>query len=199
MNHFMVECPVCGKWLKHFFALNGHMRLKGDELHRIYFETHKIQNPKKESTDLENQVKDLISVVKQKMENTEKDPTDVKNQVWEFIDLFKKQNENLNEKYNNTLLKITELVELFSNIYDQLIKQIKQKEVKVEKPVIKSEKTDIKVEKTLTVVEFLNKYGSIENAVEFMGFYPVADIIDKDRTLDMRKHRELKNIAREAW
>jgi hypothetical protein len=66
MNLFMVVYPVCGKWLKNAFALNGHISLKGDNLHQAFFESHKKQIPNKDTANIENQFQKLILLVKEK-------------------------------------------------------------------------------------------------------------------------------------
>jgi len=88
----MAECPVCGKWLKNFFALNGHMRLKGDELHHTYFETHKMEIPKKNTTDIENQLRDLISLVKQQSQDLSKQNEAILLGLKQVIELLVKPN-----------------------------------------------------------------------------------------------------------
>lgn len=112
----MVECPVCGKWLKHVFALNGHMRLKGDKLHEAYFETHYKQIAKKDATNIEEQLQMLFSLVKEK-------------------------GDHLETQNNILLLSLTKLVELLEKFNPQLNKPIMQQEGSREILETKKEKT----------------------------------------------------------
>ena len=48
--------------------MNGHKRLKEDELHHAYFVTNKVQIQKKDTTDIENKLQMLISLFKEKSE-----------------------------------------------------------------------------------------------------------------------------------
>lgn len=105
----MVECPVCGKWLKNIFALNGHMRLKEDKLPHAYFETHKKQIQKKVTTDIENQLQILISFVKEK-------------------------GELLETQHDNILLNLVKLVRLLEKINPYPTTPIVQSKVKAEIP-----------------------------------------------------------------
>ena len=60
----MVYCPVCGKWLKNAFALNGHIRLKEDSLHYTYFENYYKNKVKNNTTIIEKQLQELIGLFK---------------------------------------------------------------------------------------------------------------------------------------
>lgn len=121
MNPSMVECPVCGKWLKNFFALNGHMRLKGDVSHDTYVETHKMQIPKKYTTDIEKQLQELISLVKE-------------------------QSQHQSEQNKFILVALKRVIELLIKPNTQSTMPNIQREVKIEIPEKKGEKTLILAE-----------------------------------------------------
>ena len=91
----MVECPVCGKWLKNIFALNGHIRLKGDNLHHAYFESHKKQIQNKDTTNIENKRQKLILLVKEKGDLLETQYNDLLFILNKVVERLIKSNPNL--------------------------------------------------------------------------------------------------------
>ena len=93
----MVECPVCGKWLKTPFALNGHMRLKGDNEHRYYLEKQEMRIPKKDDTKTGEQFRDLISLIKQQKQQLSENNDDIRS--------LQKQIKELNNKFNTRQTK----------------------------------------------------------------------------------------------
>jgi len=91
----MIECPVCGKWLKTPFALSGHIRLKEDKLHQAYFEIHKKQKQTKNTTDIENQLQELISLVKNQNQHFSQQNEDILLGLNYIVELLKKPNTQL--------------------------------------------------------------------------------------------------------
>jgi hypothetical protein len=172
----MVECPVCGKWLKHVFALNGHIRLKGDDLHHAYFEAHNKQLPKKNITDIENQFEEFRSSFEGLSDYLVKLHE-------EILSMLKKI-----EDITLRLSKVEQFVQ--SNMHSS--KSIIQQEAKIEIPEKKGKKPS-------TWTELINLYGNEEKAFEKVPYFDLNLIIRYDSTLSRSERDELLDKAYKKW
>jgi hypothetical protein len=172
----MVECPVCGKWLKHVFALNGHIRLKGDDLHHAYFEAHNKQIPKKNITDIENQFEEFKSSFEG---------------LGDYLVKLHEEILSMLNKIEDITLRLSKVEQFVqSNMHSS--KSIIQQEAKTEIPEIKREKTQI-------FAELIKQYGSFENVLKYVDHWILLDAINKDPNLNLSQKLEYKDIVSKKW
>jgi DNA-directed RNA polymerase beta' subunit len=181
----MVYCPVCGKWLKNAFALNGHIRLKEDALHYTYFENYYKNKSKKNTTITEIQLQELITLFKKQNKKLSKQYDD----IFEILQLMNK----LFNKFDNKLFPPTNQPQ---PTFQQLstIQQIPnfQPSATIQSQPIATE-SEKKLIRDPTFTELLKKYDDdFEEIYENYDENSILKSVDIDPRLSLEQKKEIK-------